>query len=162
VEAGLSTRSFYRSFQSKDDLVLAMYRHNAEDAAERLAARAGAAGSPGHRLSAWIDEILSFAYDPRKAERMALLSSPGVRRAVGYLDEERNARRLFAAPLVEVLDAGRADGTFHTTDSGRDAHSVLAVVLEALAWSRVEDPRPTSSDALAHCLRFVHGALASA
>jgi AcrR family transcriptional regulator len=158
-EAQLSTRSFYRHFRSKDDLVLAMYRRNAEAAAERLAVRSGRPGPPAARLEAWIEEILSFRYDRRKAERMALLGSPGVRRAAGYLDEERNARALLVGPLVEVLRAGLEEAAFTTVDPVRDAFTVLAIVFDALEWVGRTDPRPSAADALAHCLRFVMGGL---
>jgi len=159
-EAGLSTRSFYRHFESKDDLVLVMYRRNAEGAAQRLTDRVARAGSPAEGLTAWLDEILSFGYDRRKAERMALLGSAGVRRAAGYLAEERNARHLLVAPLVGVLEAGQLAGAFPAAEPERDAHTIYAIVFEALEWARVTEPRPTRAESLAHCRRFAVGALA--
>jgi len=63
-EAGLSTRSFYRNFQSKDDLVLALFRANAEAASQRLESRVAAAAAPREGLEAWMDEILSFRLQP--------------------------------------------------------------------------------------------------
>ena len=45
-EAKLSTRAFYRHFQSKDDLLLALFRDNAASTSRLLAARVAAAGSP--------------------------------------------------------------------------------------------------------------------
>src|ERR1700761_6713038 len=46
AEAGLSTRSFYRHFESKDQLLCALYRHEAEGAADRLTAKVSAAATP--------------------------------------------------------------------------------------------------------------------
>src|ERR1700753_3383937 len=46
-EADLSTRSFYRHFESKDQLLCALFRREADAAADRLEARVDAAASPG-------------------------------------------------------------------------------------------------------------------
>ena len=59
-EADLSTRSFYRHFESKDQLLCALCRREAEQAAARLSANVGAAGNPLSALHAWIDEILGL------------------------------------------------------------------------------------------------------
>ena len=48
-EADLSTRSFYRHFESKDQLLCALFRREAEAAAVRLHAKVDAAPDPGPR-----------------------------------------------------------------------------------------------------------------
>ena len=63
-EADLSTRSFYRHFESKDQLLCALFRREADAAAARLRAKVDAAGTPWAALHAWIDEILSFGHAP--------------------------------------------------------------------------------------------------
>ncbi len=86
AEADLSTRSFYRHFESKDQLLCALYRREAERAAERLTARVSAAATPLAALGSWIDEIMSLGFHRRKAARVAVLGSPGAMRAEGYAD----------------------------------------------------------------------------
>ena len=90
-EANLSTRSFYRHFESKDQLLSALYRREAESAAERLNAKVNAAGNPLEALDAWISEIVSFGHHRTKAERVAVLGSPGAMKAEGYAEETRHA-----------------------------------------------------------------------
>ena len=90
-EADLSTRSFYRHFESKDQLLCALYRREAEAAAARLHAKVDAASDPRAALDAWIDEILSFGHHRTKAARVAVLGSPGAMRAEGYAEEMRHA-----------------------------------------------------------------------
>src|SRR5580700_2287085 len=80
-EANLSTRSFYRHFESKDQLLCALCRREAEGALVRLEAKVGTAESPRAALDAWIDEILSFGHQRTKAMRVSVLSSPGAMKA---------------------------------------------------------------------------------
>ncbi len=52
-EAQLSTRAFYRHFDTKDDVLLALFRDNAEATASRLAEKVAAAATPrrtAHRV----------------------------------------------------------------------------------------------------------------
>ena len=60
--AGVSSRAFYRHFQSKDELFLAML----DDVTERLAVlldaiAAGAGIAPLDRLRAWLDQMFTLA-----------------------------------------------------------------------------------------------------
>lgn len=129
-EADLSTRSFYRHFESKDQLLCALYRREAEAAAERLVAKVEAAPDPRLALQAWIEEIMSFQRHRKKAARVAVLGSPGAMRAVGYADETRHAAALLVAPLEALLAAGKDDGSFPLADPATDAPLVQSV-----AWA---------------------------
>lgn len=151
TEAGLSTRSFYRHFASKDELLIALYHENAEQAAARLTARVAAARTPREGVEHWVDELLSFAYDAGKARRVASFDAPSARRAVGYDDAQRAAMSLLGEPLREVLERGRHDGSFPHTSPERDALSISALVWDVIRW---ESRPPTRQDALAHVLRF--------
>lgn len=154
--AGLSTRSFYRQFGSKDELLCDLYRREGERAVARLAARVEAESSPLDALTAWIDEMLSFRFDRRKAERVAVLGSQAARRAVGYDEvmEEINAQLI--APLVDVLARGKADGTFPSAEPLIDAPAIHAV---AAAIAQRADSDLDQPAALQHALRFCLPAL---
>src|SRR3954451_3466058 len=71
-EADMSTRSFYRHFGSKDDLLLAMYRRESEAASAKLHAAVDAAPTPIAGLEAWIGAILSIGHSRRRAARAAV------------------------------------------------------------------------------------------
>ena len=142
IEANLSTRSFYRHFESKDQLLCALYRREAESAAERLNAKVNAAGSPLAALDAWISEIVSFGQHRTKAERVAVLGSPGAMKAEGYAEETRHAAMLLIAPLEALLLAGRLDGTFPTAEPA-DAPLIQSVVWTAAGLNPMrERPGP--------------------
>ena len=146
-EADLSTRSFYRHFESKDQLLCALDRREAEAAAARLTAKVDAATSPRAVLDAWIDEILSFGHHRTKAARVAVLGSPGAMRAEGYADETRRAAKLLMVPLETLLAAGAADGSFPLTDPAADAPLVQSVVWSAAGLNPTREKLPRAEAA---------------
>ena len=130
-EADLSTRSFYRHFESKDQLLCALFRREAEEAAIRLNAKVDAAGDPRAALDAWIDEILSFGHQRTKAARVTVLGSPAAMRAEGYELEMLYASTLLMAPLEALLAEGKGDGSFPLADPVADAPLIQSVVWAA-------------------------------
>ena len=157
-EADLSTRSFYRHFESKDQLLCALYRREAEAAAARLTAKVDAARSPRAALDAWIEEILSFGHHRTKAARVAVLGSPGAMRAEGYAEETRHAAALLMAPLEALLAQGAADGSFPFTDPVADAPLVQSVAWAAAGLSPARD-RPPRAEASRQVRSFCGRAL---
>ena len=158
-EAGLSTRSFYRHFESKDELLLTLYQRDAVRAADRLRARVDKAATPPAKLEAWIDEILSFRFDRRKAARVALLGAASARRAVGYAKEAVQSGRLLSEPLAEVLEGGKADGSFPACDPERDTELIRAVVFDVAGLNAAVRPSTTRADATKEVLGFCLRAL---
>ena len=141
-EADLSTRSFYRHFESKDQLLCALYRREAEAAVARLQEKVDAAADPRAALDAWIDEILSFGHHRAKAARVAVLGSPGAMRAEGYAAETRRAATLLMAPLQTLLAHGVADGSFPLADPAADAPLVQSVVWAAAGLNPTREKLP--------------------
>jgi AcrR family transcriptional regulator len=139
TQANLSTRSFYRHFESKDQLLCALYRREAEDAAARLNTKVDAAPSPRAALDAWIDEILSLGQHQAKAARVRVLGSPGAMRAQGYAEETRHASKLLMEPLEVLLAAGAADGSFPLADPAADASLIRSVVWSAAGLTPLRD-----------------------
>jgi AcrR family transcriptional regulator len=161
-EAGLSTRSFYRHFESKDELLLMLYRRDAVAATTRLLDRVGKADTPADALEAWIDEILSFRFDRRKAERVALLGAASARRAEGYAAESVRSAGMLSAPLVELLERGLDDGSFPAAEPRQHAEMIRAIVFDLAGLNsagRGPVPRDTSTpDVLRFCLRALGAA----
>jgi AcrR family transcriptional regulator len=155
-ESGLSTRSFYRHFGSKDELLIVMYRQNAVQTAEILTAAVRSAADPRTGMEAWIDGMLRLRYDARTARRVAIFGAPSARRAVGYAEAERDARTLLIAPLLAVLTAGRAGGSFPLAEPEHDARSIYALVWDVMRW---EGSEVTRIDAKRHVLRFALSAV---
>jgi AcrR family transcriptional regulator len=159
AEAGMSTRSFYRHFESKDQLLCALYRHEAEQVAERLTARVSGAASPLAALDSWIEEIMSLGYHRGKAARVAVLGSPSAMRAEGYADESARAMKLLVAPLLTILADGLRDGTFPLADPASDAPLVQSVVWAAAGLNPFREPVRAQAEAFRAAQSFCWRAL---
>ena len=158
-EADLSTRSFYRHFESKDQLLCALFRREADAAAARLRAKVDAAATPRAALHAWIDEILSFGHHRVKAARVSVLGSPGAMKAEGYVDEMRHASEVLTAPLEALLRDGAADGSFPLADPVADAPLVRSVVWAAAGLNPAREKATTRTEAARQVRSFCERAL---
>jgi AcrR family transcriptional regulator len=157
-QADVSTRSFYRHFDTKDQLLCALFRRDAEAAAARLNAKVEAATTPRAALDAWIDEILSFGRHARKASRVMVLGSPAAMKADGYAEEMNHAAKLLLAPLEAVLAEGAADGSFPLANAVADAPLVQSVVWTA-AGLNAGRVTPAPADVTQHVRSFCERAL---
>jgi AcrR family transcriptional regulator len=128
AEASVSTRSFYRHFSSKDELLQAMFRKDAERFAAAVATRVGRAPNPAAALETWLDEILGFGLGRPRARRAAVFGSRAAMQSLPAA-ELRRALDELVVPLGDVLRAGAADGTFATGDPYREA-----TLIGAMAW----------------------------
>ena len=158
AEAGISSRAFYRHFDGKDSLMLALFRRDADAVARSLRATVTAAGTPVAALDAWLDAFLDLFYEPRRAARVAIMASRGARACAWYEAELARVRELNVAPLVDVLRAGHERRDLCSPEPERDAHTVLAIA------SRVCDPSSERrfsdrAEARAHVVRFCWPAL---
>jgi len=158
-EANLSTRSFYRHFDSKDQLLCALYRREAQAAATRLNDRVHGAGTPRAALEAWIDEILTLGHDRAKAARLKVLTSRGAMKADGYTEAMRDASQLLMAPLERILAEGAADGSFPRADPRADATLIQSVVWAAAGLNPARSRPASRAEAVRQVRSFCERAL---
>src|ERR1700722_19777458 len=102
AEAGVSTRAFYRHFETKEEVVRALYQRDAESFGAHLERRGSTADFPAGGLGVWVIEMLGLAYDRRRAERVAALSSTMVARVVAGSREQALGGELLMRPLRSV------------------------------------------------------------
>ena len=127
--AGVSTRAFYRHFESKDELFLAMLRQESDALARRLDHIADdAPGAPVDQLKAWIEEMFGLTRDPRSLMHVVVLDSDEVRAAKGYREARERAHAHRERSLVEILRRGCRDGCFPLADPDHDAMAISALV----------------------------------
>ncbi|HYZ68897.1 MAG TPA: TetR/AcrR family transcriptional regulator [Mycobacterium sp.] len=132
--AGVSTRAFYRHFESKDELFLAMLRQESDALAARLDRIADdVADAPAHQLKAWIDEMFGLVYDPQVRIHLMVIDSDEVRAAKGYRETREQAHTDRERSLVAILRRGRSDGSFPLADPEHDAMAISALASRELA-----------------------------
>jgi AcrR family transcriptional regulator len=147
VEAGLSTRAFYRHFASKEALVLAVYEQDARRSSARLRDRMTASGSIRGALEVWIDETLALGFAPARAKRTRPLAREGLHLQAQFPQEFAKIVAGIIDPLVAVLRL------VPTADPERDART-----MHTICWSLVQEKlaggKLTREEARAHARRF--------
>lgn len=127
--AGVSSRAFYRHFESKDELFLAMLREETDALAQRLDRIAEqATGGPVDQLKAWIEGMFGVIHDEQVREHLIVIDSDEVRAARGYRETRERAHVNRERSLVKILRRGLDDGSFPMADPDRDAVAIGAVV----------------------------------
>ena len=127
---GLGTRAFYRHFASKDDLFLAMYRHDNERVARALSKATSAEPDVWQALRAWVELSLSVAYQPSRLRHSHVLSSVEVRQADGYRKELLEGNKRSRRSLEELLERGALEQVFATVQVHDDALVIAAATNE--------------------------------
>jgi AcrR family transcriptional regulator len=143
----VSTRAFYRHFESKDELFLAMLRQESEALASRLDRIVGeTSGAPADQLKAWIDHMFGWMHDAETRMHLTVIDSDEVRVAKGYRETREQAHADRERSLVEILRRGRDDGSFPLADPERDAVAISAVVSRVMVdQSPGDEQRPQQS-----------------
>jgi len=130
--ASLSTRAFYRHFESKDALLLALFRRDSERVNSHLEAAIAAAATPQAALVGWIEGTLRLLDDPRRRNRVAVFGSEDVTRARGLGAERQRIQQSQIETLARIISAGLADGSFPKASLPGDARALQAACSKAL------------------------------
>lgn len=134
ARAGLSTRAFYRHFESKDALFLAMQEGSGKSLGRRLDEIAqDTDGGPADQLALWIKVSFDVIHDARLRGRALVLDLEEVRSARGYQSVQEQWRIDRERSLAALLRRGRDDGSFPLTRPERDAAAIRAVVSHELS-----------------------------
>ena len=149
----LSTRAFYRHFDSKEKLVTAMFLEIDRAEMERLTAEMADQGPVG-AVTAWIEGRLDLAFDqPVDARELSLEAYSQIFASPELFSP---AYGEVVRPLIEQIDHGTRLGLFADGDPVEEAMSIHGVV-----WANVVrqwatgtcDPEDVRQRALRFCLR---------
>jgi AcrR family transcriptional regulator len=131
--AELSTRAFYRHFESKDQLVAAVFLETARAEKRRLQRKMAKAGNPAEAVAAWIDGRLDLAFDENIKSELRLLSLEAQSQMFAAPELIQPAFEETLNPLIEQLNDGLKGGVFHDIDPVTEAQSIHGVV-----WASTE------------------------
>lgn len=130
-EAGLSTKTFYRHFRSKDDLLLVAYDEGTQLMVEYLEHRMSAVDEPFGRIAAWIEGFVRQASPP--TARRVLPWSVGIgRMALDFPDDYERNQTALVAPLAREIARTVRSGTGHSPDPAGDAMLVFGYAEHAV------------------------------
>jgi AcrR family transcriptional regulator len=131
--AELSTRAFYRHFESKDQVVAAAFLEMAHAEKRRLQRKMTKAGNPVEAVSAWIDGRLDLAFDENIKSDLRSLSLEAQSQIFAAPQLVQPAYEELLKPLIEQLNDGLESGVFHDVDPVTGAESIQGVV-----WASTE------------------------
>ncbi|MDC8981749.1 TetR/AcrR family transcriptional regulator [Mycobacterium marinum] len=131
--AQLSTRAFYRHFESKDQLVAAVFLEVARVEAVRLRTLMAKATNPIQGVAAWIDGRLDLAFDDAVKADLRHLSMDAQSHLLNAPELVEPAYAETLEPLIEQLRLGVAQEVFHDIDPHSEARSIQGVV-----WANTE------------------------
>lgn len=135
----LSTRAFYRHFDSKDQLIAAVFLEMAHGEVARLRQRMSGA-DPVRAVLAWIAGRLDLAFNQRIRADLRQMSIEAQRQMFAAPEIVAPAYGEILRPLVQELARGRDLGIFGEIDPDVEALSIQGVV-----WSNVERHWATAS-----------------
>jgi AcrR family transcriptional regulator len=154
--AELSTRAFYRHFESKDQLVAAVFLEMARTEKRRLQRKMAKAGNPVEAVAAWIDGRLDLAFDENIKSELRLMSLEAQSQMFAAPDLIQPAFEEILKPLIEQLNDGLKSGVFHDIDPVTEAQSIQGVVWASTErhWAAANRERTeVRRRALRFCLR---------
>jgi AcrR family transcriptional regulator len=129
----LSTRAFYRHFDSKDQLVSAVFLDMARVEMLRLRQRMTATPDPVRAVAAWIDGRLDLAFNDQIRSDLRKVSVEAQSQMFAAPELVGPAYGEILRPLVEQLRRGTDLGCFTDIDPDNEAMSIHGVV-----WASVE------------------------
>jgi AcrR family transcriptional regulator len=129
----LGTRAFYRHFDSKDELVAALFLEMARVEERRLRRRMASATTEIDAVAAWIDGRLDLAFDDDIKSDLRRLSLEAQSQMFGSPNLVMPAYAQLLKPLSDALQRGLQHGVFHHIDPVADAEAIHAVV-----WAGIE------------------------
>lgn len=127
-QAGLSTRSFYRHFEKKSDLLVALLEMELSSAAVWLGKRIDAADTPSEKILAYVSATIDMAYREELVKPSSLFAAHWRELLSEYPEAIDRGTADLLAPLAEAIEAGVASGDLTSDDPAADARAIFYLV----------------------------------
>jgi AcrR family transcriptional regulator len=158
-QAQLSTRSFYRHFEKKTDLLAALMEMELGGAAVKLQRVTSAGATCRERLDNYMAALIDMAYQTELSQPSSLFASHWREMLPEYGDAIDRCVQRMMQPLIDAIIGGVRDGVLTSPDPEADARAIFFLVSSMTADQAVVGgvmPR----EELERCTRpFVYRAL---
>jgi AcrR family transcriptional regulator len=131
ARAQLSTRAFYRHFESKDQLVAAVFLEMTRIEVLRLRRQMAEVNNPIRGVAAWVDGRLDLAFDEEIKSELRQVSLQAQSRVFSSPELISPSYSAILEPLVEQLQRGMELGLFEGIVPATAAKSIHGVVWAA-------------------------------
>lgn len=168
-QAGLSTRSFYRHFDKKDDLLAAVLDEELSDIATRLHAATSGAATGSDKVRAYVTTTIDITVGADglgQSSSHPLIAANWREMIAEYPDTVEHCTEKLIAPLTAAIESGRAAGEFDSEDPATEARTIFYMLwsmtadLSALATQPKKDEfERTAMDFVTRALRMSDTAL---
>jgi AcrR family transcriptional regulator len=126
--AQLSTRAFYRHFESKDQLVAAVFLELARIETQRLRGKMANTANPVEAVVAWVDGRFELAFGENTEVDLRRLTLEAHSKAASSPEVVAPAYSTILEPLIEQLERGLELGVFADIVPATAAKSIHGVV----------------------------------
>ncbi|AGB22003.1 transcriptional regulator [Mycobacterium sp. JS623] len=126
--AQLSTRAFYRHFESKDELVAAVFLDMAKTEKRRLKRKMAVASDPADAVASWIDGRLDLAFSQSIKTDLRRMSLEAQSQSFAAPELIQPAYAEMLEPLIDQIQQGLEQGVFHDVEATSAAQSIQGVV----------------------------------
>jgi AcrR family transcriptional regulator len=154
--AQLSTRAFYRHFESKDQLVAAVFLELARLETQRLRGKMANTTNPVDAVVAWVDGRFELAFGENAEAGTRRLTLEAHSKAFSSPEMVAPAYGAILEPLIEQLERGLELGVFEDIVPATAAKSIHGVVWAGTQrqWATHRwEPAEVRDRALRFCLR---------
>jgi AcrR family transcriptional regulator len=147
ADAGLSNQAFYRHFQSKEELLLAVLDQGGRQLDEYLRKRMAAKDNPIDKVRAWIRGFTAQAIRPKAAAATRPFMFPSARLYERFPQEIPAVEKLFLESVTGALkDAKKAKLVRADLDPVTDAVFMYDLVKNWLERQLRQDPLPPETE----------------
>jgi len=127
-EARLSTRSFYRHFDGKDDLLSALLEGELLAISDYLKVLGDNTASPVERVWLYVEALIDLAFDQRIIKPASLFAVHWRKLLPDYTEVVERCAQALTAPLADALEEGSRTGALVCPDPAAEARAIFFLI----------------------------------